>query len=455
MSRKERKEAARLMLESKVKLTPDARDWVTLAVDPYHDFQHQVAGYPDADSSSTVVSCYNYAMDISAPIGCVGNWDAHVFNLPRLTTTSYSVSPVQANGLRLANTINTVQLSFLNAMTANSGTHLFPDTAAWTVVNNFQTACIQVPDDGQSRVIGAAFEITNTTAEMYKQGMITAYKMPQNGGITNLPLQTVGPASLAQLTAMQYRTPPATASQAMLLGGSRQWAAKDGAYVVMSQSCVENPIVPQVRVNAIFAPDASIDMGDPVLVETMNAIESAANAPPALSHFAPPKVKLVPFNTSGVFLTGLSNQTTLRVTMKVYIEKAPTFTEPDLAVLATPSAPYDDRALKLYSAMWGQLPIGVPVGENGFGDWWKRIMKVVSAVAAPLGLATGNPAVGTAISAASGALSTVFEAKKVDKPLVNKAIAKAKRVANDTKPRLQTAPVTKVVRRRRNKKSAA
>ena len=38
-------------------ITEDGKEWLTLALDPFHDYNKQVAGYPDADASHTVVSC--------------------------------------------------------------------------------------------------------------------------------------------------------------------------------------------------------------------------------------------------------------------------------------------------------------------------------------------------------------------------------------------------------------
>lgn len=374
-------------------------------MDPYHDYKHQVSGYPDADTSATIVSCFNYATDVKAPSGSVGLWDAHIFSLPNAAGNTHCVANLQNTGQFIAGA-SLAYLDFLNIMTADSGQSLFPDTDPWAPTH-FDPQSLPVPTDGQSRIIGFGFEIINTTAEMYKQGTITAYKMPQVGSDTNVILQRTG-VSIGQISpARHYRSPPSHVTDALLLSGTVQWPASDGAYVVGSQSSIENPLTPAVIGGSLYAPDGALSPGDIVAIDNLSAI--VANAPPALSLYPPARSKYIPFNTSGVFLTGLSQQTTLRVTLKVFVERAPTQKEPDLAVLATPSAPYDDRALKLYSALWTKLPVAVPVGENGFGDWWKRIMKVVSAVAIPIGLATGNPAAGTAVAGVTGGLSTVFE----------------------------------------------
>ena len=61
------RKASRVIEEmvSKHTLTSAGRDWLVLALDPFHDLEKSVAGYPDADSSMTVVSCYQGAIDLS------------------------------------------------------------------------------------------------------------------------------------------------------------------------------------------------------------------------------------------------------------------------------------------------------------------------------------------------------------------------------------------------------
>jgi len=81
MSRSQRrKDIGQAILEKN--LSADGRDWLTLAVDPFHDLLHPIAGYPDADSSHTVVSCYQYSLDISKPPAAAGNWDLHIMTNP-------------------------------------------------------------------------------------------------------------------------------------------------------------------------------------------------------------------------------------------------------------------------------------------------------------------------------------------------------------------------------------
>ncbi len=77
-----------------------------------------------------------------------------------------------------------------------------------------------------------------------------------------------------------------------------------------------------------------------------------------------------PFHQSGAIFTGLSFNTTLTLNLNVYYESFPSMSDPNILALAKPSAIYDPCALELYSRVLQELPVGVPVRENGLGDWF-------------------------------------------------------------------------------------
>jgi len=56
------------------------------------------------------------------------------------------------------------------------------------------------------------------------------------------------------------------------------------------------------------------------------------------------------------------------------------FKLPDLVVLATPSPEYDPKALEAYSIALQDMPVGVPVAENGIGDWFSGVVNKISNV---------------------------------------------------------------------------
>lgn len=376
-------------------LTPDARDWVIAALDPFHDFQRALAGYPDTDSCNTIVACYQSEIDVVKPAGVVGNWDSHIFTTPLIMpVNTFQVKSSVADSAFISNTPGNDPdpaqrvLGSLNIWSADAGQPLFPKVNAQFAPTNFATQVFDTSGTvgtGLSRVIAWGFEIVNTTADLTKQGALTAYRMPQMETCDDsvVPLRASATALAVQRN-LRFRSLPSTPAEALLLGGSRQWAAADGVYMVVPQATVQNPLIPATNQSCMFSINCPVATGEYALL-TESSVVGAPNNQPVPSLLVPPIQKYVPFNSCGVYLSGLSSTTSFRVKMKMYVEKAPTFAEPQISVLATPSAPYDAQVLQLYSSALTQLPIAVPVAMNGFGDWFKMILGVVSDVAPVLG----------------------------------------------------------------------
>lgn len=404
-------------------VSPEGRDWLTLALDPFHDYEHPVAGYPDSDSSHTTVSCFQYAMDISKPAGAIGNWDAHILTMPYLGQTSLyqHVTGAGRNDLTLVGGMPQIAANAFNVIKVDAGQPLWPQANGVWNPTNLEEHHIDMATDGEagiSRVIGYAFEVVNTTADVYKQGALTAYRLPQTptlGTYITVDGANHGSVNLCQC----YRNPPASPKDALLLGGTRQWAAADGAYLVVPFSSVNNPLTASNVIDVMLSADGGWPhAGDHVLTRPMGPAFVVNNLPVATPQLGLP-LKPIPFNTTGVMLTGLSNSSTFRLKVKMYVERAPSFTESSLAVLATPSAPYDAKVLALYSSIIHHLPIAVPVRDNDAGDWWRAILEVVATVAPMIGTAIAPGAgtgVGAAISTAAGIASKLIRSSAPRRP---------------------------------------
>jgi len=347
------------------KLSVTGRDWLTLALDPFHDYNHQIAGYPDADGSQTVVACYEYQSQISAPNGVAGNWDAHVLTTPLAVQEALYEGTLNAGWSTFARTMDARQTVAgpLTVYSNATGGALVPTSAAGSPMSIALPLGAQATDlaFGMTRIIGLGFEIHNTTAEMYKQGSLTAYRMPNQPTDEQLTVSNFDGSIVSPYVAKLFRTPPASPQEALALKGSVSWSAADGCYAVSTLSSIVNPIRNFGSIGYIATGNAAGAAG---VAQAGPWVTVAANAAPAATLITPQLRKFTNFDTTGVFLTGLSNQTTFKVVLKVYVERAPTQTEPSLAVVATPSAPYDLAALELYSHCVSSLPVAAKVGEN-------------------------------------------------------------------------------------------
>jgi hypothetical protein len=419
------------MIKTK-QLTQDGADWLTLRLDPYHDFNRPIAGYPDADANDTIVMARNYEYNVSKPAGSAGNWSAHVFTLP-LDYASFEQTT--STNARLVGNGEVFYLGLVNVAKDDTGCPLYM-TADPVVSPNFSCASIDTfagIEDGMSRVIGMGIEIIDTTSEMYKQGALTAYKMP----ITNDTHGTLGYTSLAgdlqaQAHARILTAPPSTVAEAILYRSSVQWETRDGAYMVVGQQGIQNPFETASREFVAITPDSEFDGVDVAMLSTVHAL-TAFQVPPLITTATSQVCKKINVTQSGIFLSDLANSATFKIRVRVYLERAPLRGEVDLIPLSSPSAPYDYKALALYSYLVSELPVCVPVSFNAKGDWWRWIVNTVAKLAPILGtvltpivgpeaMLIGNAVGGAAASvreatkAVTAVAKTVRDAKKAKRP---------------------------------------
>jgi hypothetical protein len=238
---------------------------------------------------------------------------------------------------------------------------------------------------GAARIIAAGFEVTNTTAPIYQSGMVTTWRSPcppfNNATSYQYRYKIATPSwsTPGYNDYLEFTMPPVNTQQAMLLNGSRQWAAKEGAYVVCAGHGMDNP--PQYT-----------NFTSPLLAvpNTNNPVQYVGEVPIVFNKdvngnygYGWTDKFWTPFDPCGAYFTGLSLQTTLTITWHVFVERFPSFEDSDLIVLATPSPKYDPQALELYSAVMSEIPTGVMVKENGLGDWFREAVKIAEDVVTP------------------------------------------------------------------------
>jgi len=409
-------------------LTPAGKDFLTAALDPMHDLPlSNLKGWPDIESTASIVRCVKQTQTVKTPYGAgSGNWDCLISLWPFLNSVSCNLYSHTNNCIGTGGGVLTFDLGGLQMWTNASGSPMFLNTGS--------LAQITLPasyTQGSGRIVGIGFEVVNTTAEIYKQGQVTVFRQPQPSLISQYVAVTqVGGAASTGSGASCYsiRAPPTDQPTAMLLAGSRQWLAGDGCYVVGAFAGSDNPPVP-VNYNQPFI------IADEVASTPDNASSTSTVMFPQFAFSGPggivksfPTQKLYPLHTGGAYFTGLSEQSTLSVTLNVYVETFPSPTE-DIVTLATPSAEFDARALEIFSHALNTMPVGVPADMNGFGDWFAGVISQVSKWIAPTLAASGNPlGVGIgALASGAGALADNYLAAQTPK---SKPKPQAKQPAN-------------------------
>lgn len=354
----------------------DASDFLIAATDPYHDFKHPIAGYPDGSTSQSAVLCVKQQLVVSVPAGITANWDCHICTSPYWNADG---TPLEFSDRQISDL--TGELS-----SPASGTFAGPGAGLITInsVLPGQDTFYTLPGTtstfnglsppattgrGALRLIGGGFEVTNETAELYINGGVTAYTIGSN-------LMKRKSCTFNPVNGSYYIDTPGCASNhigsvasAYSIPGAVTWEAKHGCYV---------PFVLDGGPRPFENPDATtfVQMTDFDGLDATNRVRSqrninAYNAVPSKS------VYLSRIAHSGAYFTGLNNNTVLRVTAVFYLEVIPTTVGGSSALIPflTPAAARSDAALVLYQEIMAAMPPGTQKGNNDAGDWFRDISR--------------------------------------------------------------------------------
>lgn len=392
-------------------LTEDGKNWLIAALDPFHDLDISPRGYPDINLSPCVMQLVKQTVQFSCPSDITsGTWDLSLFSLPWWTVDSFCNLPITNNVIDTSTAGSATQYSLggVTAIACPTG------TVSWDPTNGpsgsgITTTAIGLNDSyfaGASRVVAAGFEAVNTTSKLYKQGQVIVYRQPQPVPTGTAFMHASDGSSGYVVTGggsyCRMSPPPGSPQQAMLLIGSRQWEASEGAYCVVTFNSLDLPADGDEWVDPVIQP--SEDQGN---VPSKGFVPNPYIA--GAWNSAPQLMSMSPQNMSGMYFTGLSLQTTIAITLNVYVERFPSLDETDLVVLAKPSPAYDVFAQQLYTHALRDMPPGVPQYENGIGDWFAGVVSKVGSVVSKLTGSIPHP-IAQAVSAGTGAASAVADA---------------------------------------------
>jgi len=424
-------------------LTDAGKDFLIAAVDPMHDkvLKH-LEGFPDVECAPSVVRCIKQTATISS-----GGKDLYIVLWPWLQPQDFSQTTSETgrvNNLLANKDAVTLVFGGLQIFSVPAGTDFDLTTA--TLVKTIKLD--ETFSGGASRLLGMGFEVRDVTAELYKQGTITCWRQPEstlalpetwNVAMACVPSATVN----AGFSVHKIRRPPSSTSEAMLLTGSRQWSSDMGCYMVSPMAGDRNPVQLVNYVTPIIesaTADESIVSPNTSQVLFQN-FQLGASAGAQFPCATPNKI--YPFHQIGCALTGTStegNGSSYTIQLNVYVESFPTGDDKDIVVMATPSAGYDSTALALYSEILSELPVAVPVDENGLGDWFADVISSVADYFTPIATAF-NPLAGAAVGAAGAAAKTYVTKRDLQQKVeqerqANRKIIK-KEVKRDVKQKIQ------------------
>jgi hypothetical protein len=424
-------------LETYKELTPDGKNWLIQALDPFHDVEHPLRGYPDEDGAKTLIQRVNKTFSVTAP--GVGPWDCHIATLPTLESGMFPawttpVGPVQAQSTGYYNRgiggFGTYADNFRYAPvvinSVDAGLPTYPNSLTPMVVPDQHFVTFDEFLVGATRVVAAGFEVHNTTPDLYKSGSVVVYRMPQETQIaapwSNQTFDSGGSHYNSFITNTAYVSamPPAFATDALVYAGSKQWEAAEGCYVVETMSTTKNPLAVRLNAQRLFV-DGPLTAVTPMfgsfggpLYNTVGDTILGISA----NQYNP--IQPSPYNTSGAYFTGLTPQSVLTVTVTYYFEMAP-YDNTLLETMAQPSAAFDPLALEIYSHITASLPAGAKVCDNASGDFFRSILTMISDIAPIAGLiaapfvGAAGPAIGGILSKGASQISKLIPADKPKK----------------------------------------
>lgn len=370
-------------------MSEDGKNFLIAALDPFHDTQLQkLNGFPDVETAPSILRCIKQSVSISRPTSWAdATWDCHIIAWPWLVEhlgLNYVVP-----GNVVTDGASTVPNTYggLQAYAVAPGQSFDPYTTA-NLTNRVGSLTIDPTyTQGSGRIVGAGFEITNTTSDLNRQGLVTVYRMPQQKESeatfylegTNL----AAASGSGYVSFNQVRPPPLNTADAMLICGSRQWKAAEGCYCVYPFIGNENPPrsqwLCQPMVTTDFA-DGTVSPGNPSCWVPNWQVSTTV---PPTAQFFPIKTEFV--HMPGAIFTGLSLDTTLTMNWNVYYESFPSPKEKDILVLATPSSAYDPVALEFLSRGLSSLPVGVPAADNPSGEFFSDMIRAIADYAPTVG----------------------------------------------------------------------
>lgn len=401
-SRQKAETSARIMNEmvKTGQLSSSGMAFLKIATDPWHDNKiDNFKGVPDFTMGDSVTCSVVQELSISKPLAVgAGNWKVRI--------STYPIA-----GATICRNYN---------FGRNAGDQISSqDVVLWPVAVDFRPDGVDFPDfpgadptlytglelplnyrQGPFKVASVGIEVVNTTAEIQQQGLCTCTRMNQTSDRDFVGIFYTAPgANWDPVTVTPVRASPKNLAEMLLLPNTTQWHAKEGNYSVCELLSVGTcPPSIEPRFPLLLSGDLGNGVA-PVLGPRLT-LQSVGSQN---LHLPGDNPGIVPMNTTCVMYTGLSDQTTLTLRVRWIIERYPNDNQPEIVVLATPTASFDPIALELYARVMRKLPCAVMFKENASGDWWKTALAGLADIASSGLLMMPHPLAKGAGAAIAGA----------------------------------------------------
>lgn len=392
------------VMAQKSGMTPEGESFLIAALDPMHDKPiKDVDGWPDLETSPSLVRCVKQTMQISRPTAysTTATWALHIVNWPTTHDRGSTRCTMNGTNLLIGNPIvpgPRIGGVKTYCSTSNTFNFLQPAIPGGTITEGPSLSLSPDFDKGYGRLIACGIEIVDTTAVLNRQGYITCYKQA-HGSAPPITHPVSQAANSGHVTETFVRCPPLTLDDAMLIPGTTQWETQKGAYMVSTFTGSDNPPQPPNFTGIIIHEDLTTGATQPLALPAL-ITEPIYNGTAIYNGYTN---KIERTNQSGMILSGLNPLATFSLKWVVWYETFPGTSDPNDLTLASPPCPYDPVALEYLKRISAELPVAVPFDENPLGEWFWDIVDTLSTLAPAIGGLFGPPGavLGTAISTAN------------------------------------------------------
>jgi len=367
----------------KMGATPEGAQWGLAAIDIFHDSNLEVCGMPDQTGGVSAVFDVRQTFQLVKPGNIAGAWDCHITCNPIQASSVAAVFqgagvtyvpnnavwtttvPNNIDGLAVPAAETSMPCSFISASMVPTGQPTFQPLSALGEMDRFDLSPF-FNERGRNRVIAAAFEVHNVTAELQKSGSVTMYRCENQTELRNYSISTGGTTFVSSTTTLTSAGPPNTLAEAQQASGITN-EAQFGCIIPICIDAMDNsPTLMAGYQNLLYLNN------DNTAWAPFGKFASGSTTPYV--------VQRLPIERSGAYFAGLSDETSLTVSVRVWVEHFP-FAGSAFYPLARRPPPMDLRAVQLVAEIQSQMLAGYPVHENAAGDFFKRALSALGNIA--------------------------------------------------------------------------
>jgi hypothetical protein len=404
-------------LEATGRITEAGRGCLEQVLDPFPDEPRNTYGWFNNGAGASLTRLIKKSVPVTKPVGLpAGNWDCHVIQWPFLNLLPFTRSTFRENNVLQYSNTPVVNLGGLQVFGTPPGVKLDLTAVVAGPPTQFLIASLNVEptlEEGLTRTCGVGYEIHDTTAPLYQQGSVTS---TTQSAVSEEPtgFTATDTVNVSNFTAKTVRFPPGTPSEALLMSGAKQWEAKYGVYSVARYTDATNPPLQPSATVPIIMNNATDEKMNPDFNTSQVFFPVPSPSVIAGTHRATRTTKIHPITMQTSIMSGLHESASLLVNGNYYQEEYPGVADPGSAQLATNKGVWDPLASEILTETVQNMPVAVPVADNGLGDWILEGASKVGSFLGPLIGSTGLPGasvVGGLISAASNSANKYISPK--------------------------------------------